>query len=293
MSVRALVADDEQLARDELCFLLASFPEIEIVGQAANGVEAVERARELAPDLLFLDIQMPGLDGFQVVRELMADERIPQIVFVTAYDRYAIKAFEVNAIDYLLKPVDKTRLRQALGRVVKRKREGEPFEAHLERLLGALERGPRPRRVVVKVSERFMLVDASDIIYASVEDGVVTLVTDSVTGTSNVRTLEELSAVLDPADVLARPSGLYRQPRANSGSDSLVQPDHPAQDGRSSGDRDPRVPLPDAAAERAPEPLASSLGRIRAGAFPGANESLFDLAETLGFRGTLRGTRIA
>ena len=199
MSVRALVADDEQLARDELCFLLASFPEIEIVGQAANGVETVERARELAPDLLFLDIQMPGLDGFQVVRELMTDERIPQIVFVTAYDRYAIKAFEVNAMDYLLKPVDKTRLRQALGRVVKRKREGEPFEAHLERLLGALERGPRPRRVVVKVSERFMLVDASDIIYASVEGGVVTLVTDSVTGTSNVRTLEELSAVLDPA----------------------------------------------------------------------------------------------
>ncbi len=198
MSVRALVADDEQMARDELCFLLASFPEIEIVGQAANGVQAVARARELAPDLLFLDIQMPGLDGFQVVRELMEDDVLPQIVFVTAYDQYAIKAFEVNAIDYLLKPVDKSRLRQALARAVKRKREG-PIEAHLERLLGALERVPRPKRVVVKVAERFMLVDASDIIYASVEGGVVTLVTDRVTGTSNVRTLEELSAVLDPA----------------------------------------------------------------------------------------------
>ncbi len=199
MPLRALVADDEQLARDELCFLLASFPEIEIVGHAANGLQAVERARELAPDLLFLDIQMPGLDGFQVVRELMEDDDLPQVVFVTAYDQYAIKAFEVNALDYLLKPVDKGRLRQALARVVKRKRDGEPIEAHLERLLGALERGPRPKRVVVKVSERFMLVDASDIIYASVESGVVTLVTDRVTGTSNVRTLDELSAVLDPA----------------------------------------------------------------------------------------------
>ncbi len=197
--MRALVADDEQLARDELCFLLASIPEIEIVGQAANGVRAVELAREMSPDLLFLDIQMPGLDGFQVVRELMEDDELPQIVFVTAYDQYAIKAFEVNAIDYLLKPVDKTRLRQAVARAVKRKREGEPIEAHLERLLGALERGPRAKRVVVKVAERFMLVDSSDIIYAAVEDGVVTLVTDRVTGTSNLRTLEELAAVLDPA----------------------------------------------------------------------------------------------
>jgi two-component system LytT family response regulator/two-component system response regulator LytT len=198
MSVRALVADDEQLARDELCFLLASFPEVEIVGQAGNGIEAVELAREVTPDLLFLDIQMPGLDGFQVVRELMEDAALPQIVFVTAYNQYAIKAFEVNAIDYLLKPVDKSRLRQAVARAVKRKREGAPIETHLERLLGALERGPRQKRVVVKVSERFLLVDASDIIYASVEDGVVTLVTDQVTGTSNLRTLDELSAVLDP-----------------------------------------------------------------------------------------------
>jgi two-component system LytT family response regulator/two-component system response regulator LytT len=198
MSVRVLVADDEQLARDELCFLLASVPDVEIVGQAGNGKQAVELARELSPDLLFLDIQMPGLDGFQVVRELMADDDLPQIVFVTAYDQYAIKAFEVNAIDYLLKPVDKARLRQAVGRAVKRKREGEPIETHLERLLGALERGARQKRVVVKVGERFMLVDAADIIYASVEDGVVTLVTDQVTGTSNLRTLDDLAAVLDP-----------------------------------------------------------------------------------------------
>ena len=198
MSLRALVVDDERLARDELCFLLASFPEVEIVGQASNGLEAVELVRELAPDLLFLDIQMAGLDGFHVVRELMGDDRVPQVVFVTAYDRYAIEAFEVNAIDYLLKPVEKARLRQAVQRASKRRREGEPIESQLQKLLGALERSPQKRRVVVKVGERFMLVDASDIVYASVEEGTVTIVTDRVKGTSNVRTLEELASHLDP-----------------------------------------------------------------------------------------------
>jgi two-component system LytT family response regulator/two-component system response regulator LytT len=199
MSLRALVADDEQLARDELCYLLSSFPEVEVVGQAGNGIEARELARKLSPDLLFLDIQMPGLDGFQVVSDLMQDEAPPQVVFVTAYDEYAIKAFEVNAIDYLLKPVDKARLRQAISRAAKRKQDGKPIEVRLERLLGALDRGPRPKRVVVKIGERFLLVDAADIIYASVEEGVVTLVTDRVAGTSNLRTLEELAAILDPA----------------------------------------------------------------------------------------------
>jgi two-component system LytT family response regulator/two-component system response regulator LytT len=199
MPMRVLVADDERLAREELCFLLASFPEVEVAGQAANGLEAVELVRELAPDLLFLDIEMPGLDGFEVVRELMTGEDLPQLVFVTAYDQYAIKAFEVNAIDYLLKPVDKGRLRQAVTRALKRRREGEPIETQLQRLLGTLERGSSSRRVVVKVGERFLLVDASDIVYAAVEDGIVRIVTDRVSGTSNLRTLEELSAVLDPA----------------------------------------------------------------------------------------------
>jgi two-component system LytT family response regulator/two-component system response regulator LytT len=199
MPLRVLVADDEPLAREELCFLLASFPEVEVAGQAANGLEAVELVRELGPDLLFLDIEMPGLDGFEVVRELMSGEDVPQVVFVTAYDQYAIKAFEVNAIDYLLKPVDKGRLRQAVTRALKRKREGEPIEAQLQRLLGALERGSAHKRVVVKVGERFLLVDASDIVYAAVEEGIIRIVTDRVSGTSNLRTLEELSAVLDPS----------------------------------------------------------------------------------------------
>ncbi len=196
MSVRALVVDDEQLAREELCFLLESVPEVEVVGQAQNGLEAVALVERLAPELLFLDIQMPGLDGFQVVRELMGRDDVPRFIFVTAYDRYAIKAFEVNAVDYLLKPVDKTRLGEAVSRIT-REMEGKPIASQLERLLGALERTNTQKRLVVKVSDRFMLVDASDVIYAMVEDGVVTIATDRVTGTSNVRTLDELAASLD------------------------------------------------------------------------------------------------
>ncbi len=199
MTLRALVVDDEQLARDELCFLLESVPGVEVVGQAANGIEAVELVERLSPELLFLDIQMPGLDGFQVVRELMGRAQVPQFIFVTAYDRYAIKAFEVNAVDYLLKPVEKARLKDAISRIRSRDAEANPIKSQLERLLGALERESTLKQLVVKIGDRFLLVDARDVIYATVEDGVVTLVTDRVTGTSNVRTLEELSSSLDPA----------------------------------------------------------------------------------------------
>lgn len=199
MTLRALVVDDEQLARDELCFLLESVPDVEVVGQAANGLEAVELVERLSPELLFLDIQMPGLDGFQVVRELMGRSQVPQFIFVTAYDRYAIKAFEVNAVDYLLKPVEKARLKEAISRTTKRDVEGNPIKTQLERLLGALERESAVKQLVIKIGDRFLLVDAQDVIYATVEDGVVTLATDRVTGTSNLRTLEELTANLDPA----------------------------------------------------------------------------------------------
>lgn len=197
MTLSAVVVDDEQLARDELCFLLESVPEVEVVGQASNGLEAVQLVDKLSPQLLFLDIQMPGLDGFQVVRELMSRTEVPQFIFVTAFDRYAIKAFEVNAIDYLLKPVEKARLKEAISRTSAA--ATGPITTQLERLLGALERESAPKQLVVKASDRFLLVDSQDVIYATVEDGVVTIATDRVVGTSNVRTLEELSATLDPA----------------------------------------------------------------------------------------------
>jgi len=110
LDLRAVLVDDEQLARDELGYLLGQVGGVEVIGQAGNGVEALTTIDKLNPDVVFLDVQMPGLTGFEVARRLI-DTRAPShIIFVTAYDRHAIEAFEVNAVDYLLKPVDQTRL---------------------------------------------------------------------------------------------------------------------------------------------------------------------------------------
>lgn len=198
MPLSALVADDEDLAREELCFLLESFPDVEVVGQAANGLEAVALSNQLKPDVVFLDIQMPGLDGLQSVRQLMSRPEMPRIVFVTAYDQYAIRAFEVNAVDYLLKPVEKARLGEAIGRARRQIAEGKPLAEQIERALASLERREPPRRIVVKVGERLMLVDSEEIFYATVEDGLITIATDQWIGTSNLRTLEEVMEGLDP-----------------------------------------------------------------------------------------------
>src|SRR5947199_10783217 len=118
MKITTLVVDDEQLARDELAFLLKSFSDVEVVGQGRNGLEAVSLVRDLNPHLVFLDVQMPGLDGFGVIKKLLEKKaRLPFVIFVTAYDQYAVQAFEVNAMDYLLKPIAKARLEKALAKV--------------------------------------------------------------------------------------------------------------------------------------------------------------------------------
>src|SRR5262245_49146178 len=114
--LRVLVVDDEQLAREELCFLLGEVDGVEILGQAAAGIEALRLAGELKPDLVFLDVQMPGLTGFEVARRLIEADVLSQLVFVTAFDQYAIDAFGVNAVDYVLKPIDADRLELTLDR---------------------------------------------------------------------------------------------------------------------------------------------------------------------------------
>ena len=127
--IRAVVVDDEQLAREELCFLLGQIGAIEVVAQASNGLEALRMIEEEAPDLVMLDVQMPGLTGFEVARRLLRGGGDAQIVFVTAYDQYAIEAFEVNAVDYLLKPVEPSRLETTVDRVRRRihsERPGAP-----------------------------------------------------------------------------------------------------------------------------------------------------------------------
>ena len=206
--MRVLVVDDEQLARDELCYQLDQLGNVEIVGQAADGLEALAAVERHEPDLVFLDIQMPGLGGFEVARRLLEKgDEPPALVFVTAFDQHAIEAFDVNAVDYLLKPVESGRLEQALQRARKRVEADRqspsgslPVNDQLEKIVKLMTSGRQIRRdqVAIRVGERFMLVQAEEIIYASLADDSINIVTGQVTGTSNYRTLDDLQARLDP-----------------------------------------------------------------------------------------------
>jgi two-component system response regulator LytT len=201
-TLRTVVVDDEKLARDELCFLLGQVEGIEIVGQADNGQQALTVIDEQAPDLVMLDVQMPGLTGFEVARRLLLRGADSHLVFVTAFDRHAIEAFEVNAVDYLLKPVEVVRLATAVDRVRKRMQSGRTAqggEPNLDRVLQLLgERQNRRDQLAVKIGDRFLLMQADEVVHASVEDDVITVVTNNLSGTSNYRTLDELQARLDP-----------------------------------------------------------------------------------------------
>ena len=205
MDVRTIIVDDEELARNELAFLLEQVGGVEVVGQANNGVDAVQLIEELTPDLVLLDIQMPGLTGFEVARQLLAREVESRVVFVTAFDQYAIEAFEVNAVDYLLKPVESARLEQTIQRARRwistdRTPQQLLINADFERIVQwVAARQSRRERLAVKVGERFLLVNADDIIYASLADEVISVVTHALVGASNYRTLDELQGHLDPA----------------------------------------------------------------------------------------------
>jgi two-component system, LytTR family, response regulator LytT len=213
-SLRIIVVDDEQLAREELCFLLGQLDDVEIVGQAGNGIEALRVIEEQSPDVVMLDVQMPGLTGFEVARRLLRAGIETQLVFVTAYDQHAIEAFEVNAVDYLLKPVEAGRLATAVDRVRRRIQSDRlaskspssedasksPSADDMDKLLHLLsERQDRREQLALKVADRFLLVQSDEVVHASVEDDVITVVTNSLSGTSNYRTLDELQARLDPA----------------------------------------------------------------------------------------------
>ena len=269
MSLTALIIDDEPLARQELQYLLDRAGDVTVLAQGSNGIEAVELIRSHKPDVVFLDVRMPGLDGFAVLKKLMALDRkarLPQVVFATAFDQYAVKAFEVNAVDYLLKPFDSKRVLKTIEKVraragevrepvadaeegkpalesshphprsdhheparatvvhrtkeaVPRKRLWDTAEAKLDALLRMVEEqaaaigdrvssatrpaddsgeSRRSGKVVVKAQSRLLLVDQRDVCFASIDEGRITVVTKTLEGESNVRTLEELMDQLDP-----------------------------------------------------------------------------------------------
>jgi len=237
MPITALIIDDERLAREEMRFLLDSAENVEVLAEGSNGIEAVELIEEHQPDVVFLDVQMPGLDGFAVVKRLIDSahqgggrpgQRLPLIVFATAYDQYAVRAFDVNAVDYVLKPFDRNRILQAVERTRARLLDNgqesagngltleagarsdtrSGTDAGINSLLEMLHRQQAPgqgaaqsrlpSKLIVQVQSRLLLVDQAEICFAAIEDGTIRVVTPTVEGHSKCRTLEDLLELLDP-----------------------------------------------------------------------------------------------
>lgn len=194
-TLTTVVVDDEQLARDELSYLLHDFPEVDVIATGSNGLQALELIQKLEPELVFLDVNMPGLDGIGVVRQLREkDIDLPHFIFVTAYDQYAVEAFRLEAMDYLLKPVDRGRLAETIDRARRTIQEKKAPE------VPAAAKAPvsTPRtKILVRSNNRNFIVDANDVIYATIDDGLITLFTTNLEGQSNYRTIEDLQANLD------------------------------------------------------------------------------------------------
>jgi two-component system LytT family response regulator/two-component system response regulator LytT len=190
-TLSALVVDDEQLAREELSFLLKGISDIEVLQTASNGLEAVQLIESLEPELVFLDVQMPGLDGLGVIARLREKGGpLPHFILTTAFDQYAVEAFRLEALDYLLKPVEKERLEESVARA-RRLLEERPAEE-------AANKAPQRTKLLVRSNNRNLIVDAQDLIYATIDDGMITVVTAHFEGQSNYRTIEELQSNLDP-----------------------------------------------------------------------------------------------
>lgn len=198
-TISALILDDEQLAAEELTYLLRDFPEIEILANGRNGLEAVKLIESMEPDLVFMDVQMPGMDGLSVIRMLREkDVPLPYFILATAYDQYAVEAFALEAMDYLLKPVEKERLAQSIERARRAIAEKAKPQA-LETTPATTPRPPNQRtKLLVKTNNRNFIIDSSELIYATIDDGLITIVTSTVEGQSNYRTIEELQSNLEP-----------------------------------------------------------------------------------------------
>lgn len=192
---RAFLVDDEPLALERLQHLLAPFDQLDVIGQSTDPTLALQEIAKLRPDTLFLDIEMPGLSGFELVSRLAFE---PTIIFTTAYDQYALKAFEVNSIDYLLKPIDPDELARALGKLERRKTEGSAglaqIQAAIAQIVGA---APPLQRIASRVGQRIKLVDLVRVSHFAADDKLTYAVTDEGSHVVDM-TLSDLEAALDP-----------------------------------------------------------------------------------------------
>lgn len=201
--MRSIIVDDEEPARARLRRLIAAHPEIDIVGEACDGIEAVQAIEELTPDLVFLDIELPGLTGFQVLRAIPQNADMPLVIFVTGYDQHALAAFEANALAYLLKPVEPERLAQAVERARKLAGAAGDQKLERERILRLADQSNKPlRQVVCRRRDRSVLMPPEQIFWFQVEEGIVRAHTGSETFWVNYQ-LSELEAGL-PADLFFR-----------------------------------------------------------------------------------------
>jgi two-component system LytT family response regulator/two-component system response regulator LytT len=194
----ALIVDDERLAREELSFLLNDFPDIEVLHTASNGIEALKLIEQLEPELVFMDVQMPGLDGLGVISRLREKGGpLPYFVLTTAFDQYAVEAFRLEALDYLLKPVEKDRLAESVARA---RRILDERQKEQERIDDSNSPKPASTRtkLLVRSNNRNFIIDAQDLVYATIDEGMITVVTSQMEGQSNYRTIEELQSNLDP-----------------------------------------------------------------------------------------------
>jgi DNA-binding LytR/AlgR family response regulator len=177
--LRAIIVDDEKASRKSLQKLLKDYPQVELIDEAQDGLEAVQKIEEKKPDLVFLDIQMPGLNGFEVVHSLTGESR-PKIIFVTAFDQYAVKAFEVSALDYLLKPIEESRLRQTMEKLLQEKNsQSFEYESIRRLLLNWKEPRQRPLHLLLRRGKKIVLMNPEEIIYIRSEQGVTIVMTQS------------------------------------------------------------------------------------------------------------------
>jgi two-component system LytT family response regulator len=202
--LRVIVADDERPARSFLCGILRNFVDVEIVGEAANGAECVELIERVRPDLALIDLQMPEVDGLGVAR-LVRRERLPLIAFVTAYDEYAVRAFEMNAVDYLLKPVDATRLRTTVNRALERLERSELSAGDADRIRAAateytaLQPPAMLRRIPVRKRDDIFLIPVDQIVSIVADGELLHLSTRAGERHTITYRLKDIEARLDPA----------------------------------------------------------------------------------------------
>src|SRR5689334_3887820 len=192
-TISAILVDDEKLASEELAYQLKEFPDIDIIATASNGLEALKLIEDLEPDLVFLDVQMPGLDGLGVIRKLQEKNiPLPHFILATAFDQYAVEAFRLDAMDYLLKPVEKERLDLSIDRARKIVELKQAAEARPSDTGNASKPALQRTKLAVRSGNRNLVVDANDVIYATIDDGLITVVATNVEGHLNYRTIEEL-----------------------------------------------------------------------------------------------------